>query len=34
MCRVREGNFEGAGGPFMLEEILKAFLDWARAHAG
>ena len=28
-CRVREGKFEGHGGPFMLEEILRVFLKWA-----
>lgn len=28
-CRVRDGKFEGHGGPFMLEEILKTFLAWA-----
>ena len=30
-CRVRDGKFEGHGGPFMLEEILKVFLAWATA---
>ena len=28
-CRVRDGKFEGHGGPFMLDEILKIFLAWA-----
>ena len=28
-CRVRDGKFEGYGGPFMLEEVLKIFLAWA-----
>jgi hypothetical protein len=28
-CRIKDGNFEGHGGPFMLEEILKIFLAWA-----
>jgi hypothetical protein len=28
-CCVREGKFEGHGGPFMLEEILRIFLTWA-----
>ena len=28
-CRVRDGKFEGHGGPFMLEEILRVFLAWA-----
>jgi Immunity protein 53 len=28
-CRVREGRFEGAGGPLMLEEILRTFFEWA-----
>jgi len=28
-CRVKDGKFEGHGGPFMLEEILKIFLAWA-----
>ena len=30
VCRVRDGRFEGAGGPLMLEEILEVFLAWAR----
>jgi hypothetical protein len=29
-CRVHESKFEGLGGPYMLEEILKVFLTWAR----
>ena len=29
-CRVRDEKFEGSGGPFMLEEILKVFLTWAK----
>jgi hypothetical protein len=29
-CRVRGMRFEGNGGPFMLEEILRAFLVWAK----
>ena len=28
-CRVRNGCFEGCGGPEMLETILARFLDWA-----
>ena len=28
-CRVQGGKWEGAGGPFMLEEILRTFLAWA-----
>ena len=28
-CRVRDRKFEGFGGPFKLEEILKIFLAWA-----
>ncbi|MES2709793.1 MAG: immunity 53 family protein [Verrucomicrobiota bacterium] len=28
-CQVRDGKFEGHGGPFMLNEILQAFLTWA-----
>jgi hypothetical protein len=28
-CRVREGHWEGDGGPFMLDEILRTFLAWA-----
>jgi hypothetical protein len=28
-CRVQDGKFEGHGGVFMLEEILKVFLAWA-----
>lgn len=27
-CRVQDGKFEGHGGPFMLEEILRVFLAW------
>ena len=30
-CRVRDGTWEGYGGPFMLEEILRTFLAWAEA---
>ena len=30
-CQVREGKFDGDGGPFMLEEILRVFLTWASA---
>jgi hypothetical protein len=29
VCRVREAKFEGNGGPFMLDEILRVFLEWA-----
>jgi hypothetical protein len=32
-CEVKEGRFEGAGGPFMLEEILQRFLQWASSPA-
>lgn len=28
-CRVVNQKFEGAGGPLMLEKILRVFLDWA-----
>lgn len=28
-CRVRDGKFEGHGGPLMLEEMLRVFLAWA-----
>jgi hypothetical protein len=28
-CRIRESKWEGYGGPFMLEEILRTFLSWA-----
>lgn len=28
-CRVKDGKFEGQGGPFMLEEILRSVLAWA-----
>jgi len=27
-CFVREGKFQGAGGPFNLEDILRVFRDW------
>ena len=27
-CRVREGKFEGFGGPGNLKEILIVFLEW------
>ena len=29
LCRVVNQKFEGAGGPLMLEKILRVFLDWA-----
>jgi len=32
-CRVRNGYFEGCGGPFKLDEILGHFLDWAGTEA-
>jgi hypothetical protein len=28
-CVVKDGRFEGTGGPHMLEEILQRFLQWA-----
>lgn len=28
-CRIRDGKWEGYGGPFILEEILQIFLAWA-----
>ena len=28
-CWVVDDKFEGRGGPLMLEEILRTFLDWA-----
>jgi Immunity protein 53 len=28
-CRVRDGRFEGFGGLLNLQEILRAFLQWA-----
>ncbi len=28
-CEVRDQKFEGRGGPFMLEEILRTFVEWA-----
>jgi hypothetical protein len=31
LCRIEEGKFEGDGGPQMLEEIIKVFLDWMKA---
>lgn len=30
-CRVQDGRFEGAGGPLMLEEIVRTFLIWTSA---
>ena len=30
ICRVRNGTFEGFGGPRNLSEILATFLGWAR----
>jgi hypothetical protein len=30
-CFLREGKFEGAGGPRNLINILLVFLDWAQA---
>jgi len=29
VCEVNDNRFEGAGGPYMLEEILQQFLAWA-----
>ena len=29
ICRVRHRQFEGFGGPLMLEELLRTFLTWA-----
>ena len=29
-CKVTEQQFEGAGGPHMLGEILASFVHWAR----
>jgi hypothetical protein len=28
-CRVREGRYEGFGGPRNLEELVRVFLAWA-----
>lgn len=28
-CQVRDGKFEGRGGPLMLDEILRVFLGWS-----
>ena len=28
-CFLREGKFEGAGGPYNLIDILETFRDWA-----
>lgn len=28
VCRVKDGKFDGAGGPLNLEEILGIFHDW------
>jgi hypothetical protein len=30
LCRIENGKFEGNGGPQMLEEIIKVFLDWIK----
>jgi hypothetical protein len=32
-CRVRNGCFEGYGGPLMLEEIVSIFFAWAETRA-
>ena len=29
MCRVRDTQFQGSGGPAMLGVLLRAFLTWA-----
>ena len=29
-CRVRDGRFEGFGGPLNLEELVDIFLRWVR----
>ena len=34
ICVIRDGKFEGTGGPFMLEEILRIFLKWAAETQG
>jgi len=28
VCEVKDGKFNGAGGPLNLEEIIKVFHDW------
>src|SRR6266404_1904195 len=28
-CKVEQKVFKGFGGPFKLEEMIRAFLDWA-----
>ena len=28
-CWIEDGKFQGAGGPQMLDEILRTFVDWA-----
>jgi hypothetical protein len=33
VCRIREGLFEGYGGPHNLSELLLIFLTWARRPA-
>jgi len=30
LCRIKDRKFEGDGGPQMLEEIIKVFLEWVR----
>ncbi len=29
LCKVKNGKYEGIGGPLNLEEVLVIFLDWA-----
>jgi len=31
VCEVVNNQFQGHGGPLMLEEIIRAFLSWAHA---
>jgi Immunity protein 53 len=33
-CRVKDGQFEGAGGPHMLSRLARIFVDWARTRGG
>ena len=31
VCSVAGNRFEGAGGPFLLEQICDVFMEWAQA---
>lgn len=30
-CWIQDGKFQAAGGPFMLERMLRIFVDWMKS---